>query len=133
MTRVRSGRCGRQSAGCPCTRCFAIWRQACATRSSGHCRAGWISWCVIDNRDSASWLMSPAIVYIWGVGTFFASMMRMSLSEFAAYVAVGYLVFRFVNSAIVESNGTLAASAPFLLHGHSSEERRGGEEGVSQC
>src|SRR3546814_12756319 len=45
-------------------------------------------------------------------------MMRMSLSEFAAYVAVGYLVFRVVNSAIVESTGTLAASAPFILDGH---------------
>src|SRR3546814_8446437 len=31
---------------------------------------------------------------------------------------VGYLVFRVVNSAIVESTGTLAASAPFILDGH---------------
>src|SRR3546814_15452088 len=75
---------------------------------------------VVRNRQSRLgifWLMSPAIVYIWGVGTFFASMMRMSLSEFAAYVAVGYLVFRVVNSAIVESTRTLAASPPFTLDG----------------
>lgn len=76
---------------------------------------------VVRNRQSrlgVFWLMSPAIVYIWGMGGFFASMMHVPLSGFAAYVAVGYLVFRVVNSAIAESTGAFAAAGPFILDGH---------------
>lgn len=76
---------------------------------------------VVRNRQSRLgifWLMSPAIVYIWGVGGFFASMMHSSLTEFAAYVAIGYLVFRVINSSIVESTGAFAAAGSFILDGH---------------
>lgn len=71
-----------------------------------------------QSRLGIFWLVSPAIIYIWGMGAFFASMMGAPLTEFATYVGVGYLVFRMVNSAITESTGTLAASAPFILDGH---------------
>lgn len=76
---------------------------------------------VVRNRQSRLgifWLMAPAIVYIWGVGGFFASMMHLSLGSFAAYVAIGYLVFRVVSSAVVESTGAFSASGAFILDGH---------------
>ena len=76
---------------------------------------------VVRNRQSRLgifWLMSPAIVYIWGMGGFFASMMHMPLAGFVAYVAIGYLVFRVISSAITDSTGAFATSAPFILDGH---------------
>ncbi|HET9033090.1 MAG TPA: hypothetical protein VFN25_09305 [Dokdonella sp.] len=76
---------------------------------------------VVRNRQSRLgifWLMSPAIVYIWGMGGFFASMMHMPLAGFVAYVAIGYLVFRVISSAITESTGAFASSAAFILDGH---------------
>jgi ABC-type polysaccharide/polyol phosphate export permease len=76
---------------------------------------------VVRNRQSRLgifWLMSPSIVYIWGMGGFFASMMKRPLSEFAAYVAIGYLVFRVTSSVVTESTGAFAAAGSFILDGH---------------
>ncbi len=76
---------------------------------------------VVRNRQSRLgifWLMSPAIVYIWGLGGFFSAMARTPLTGFAAYVALGYLVFRVVNSAITESTGAFAAAGAFIFDGH---------------
>jgi ABC-type polysaccharide/polyol phosphate export permease len=76
---------------------------------------------VVRNRQSRLgifWLMSPAIVYIWGMGAFFASMMHRPLSGFAAYVGIGYLVFRVASSAVTESTGAFAAGGAFILDGH---------------
>jgi ABC-type polysaccharide/polyol phosphate export permease len=76
---------------------------------------------VVRNRQSRLgifWLMSPAIVYIWGMGGFFASMMHHPLSGFAAYVGIGYLVFRVASSAVIESTGAFAAAGAFILDGH---------------
>ncbi len=76
---------------------------------------------VVRNRQSRLgifWLMSPAIVYVFGMGGFFASMMNMPMAGFVAYVAIGYLVFRVISSAITESTGAFAGSAAFILDGH---------------
>jgi ABC-type polysaccharide/polyol phosphate export permease len=76
---------------------------------------------VVRNRQSRLgifWLMSPAIVYVWGMGGFFASMMHHPLSSFAAYVGIGYLVFRVASSAVTESTGAFAAAGAFILDGH---------------
>lgn len=71
-----------------------------------------------QSRLGVIWLVMPAIIYIWGMGSFFAGMMGMVLSQFASYVAVGYLVFRLIASVITESTGTFSVSAPFILDGH---------------
>jgi ABC-type polysaccharide/polyol phosphate export permease len=71
-----------------------------------------------QSRLGMFWLMSPAIVYIWGVGSFFASMMHRPLSGFAAYVGVGYVVFRVASSSVIDSTGAFASGAAFILDGH---------------
>lgn len=71
-----------------------------------------------QSRLGILWLVAPSIVYIWGVGGFFASMQHINIPLFVAYVAVGYSVFRVINSVIVESTSAFAAAAPFILDGH---------------
>lgn len=71
-----------------------------------------------QSRLGIFWLMSPAIVYVWGVGFFFASMMGVPLTTHAAYVAVGYLVFRVASSAITESTGAFSGASAFIFDGH---------------
>jgi ABC-type polysaccharide/polyol phosphate export permease len=76
---------------------------------------------VVRNRQSRLgifWLMAPALVYVWGLGAFFAAMASQPVIRFVTYVAVGYLVFRVVNSAIIESTNAFANGAPFILDGH---------------
>lgn len=71
-----------------------------------------------QSRLGILWLIAPSIVYIWGVGGFFAAMQHISMPMFVAYVAVGYTVFRVINSVIIESTSAFAAAAPFILDGH---------------
>lgn len=71
-----------------------------------------------QSRLGILWLVAPSIVYIWGVGGFFASMRHVPLSGFVGYVAVGYSIFRVTSSVIIESTGAFAAASPFILDGH---------------
>ena len=71
-----------------------------------------------QSRLGMLWLVAPSIVYIWGVGGFFAAMQHIRIPLFVAYVAVGYTVFRVINSVITESTSAFAAAAPFILDGH---------------
>jgi ABC-type polysaccharide/polyol phosphate export permease len=76
---------------------------------------------VVRNRQSRLgifWLMAPALVYIWGMGGFFAAMASQPLTSFVAYVAVGYLVFRVISTVIVDSTGAFTGGASFILDGH---------------
>lgn len=71
-----------------------------------------------QSRLGLLWLIAPSIVYIWGVGAFFASMQQVSFKAFVAYVALGYSIFRVISSVIVESTSTFSAAASFILDGH---------------
>jgi ABC-type polysaccharide/polyol phosphate export permease len=71
-----------------------------------------------QSRLGILWLIAPAIVYIWGMGSFFASMQHKQITLFVAYVAVGWMVFRVINSVIVESTSAFSAAASFILDGH---------------
>lgn len=76
---------------------------------------------VVRNRQSRLgifWLMTPALVYIWGMGAFFAAMASQPMVSFVTYVGVGYLVFRVISSAIIESAGAFSGGASFILDGH---------------
>jgi ABC-2 type transport system permease protein len=71
-----------------------------------------------QSRLGILWLVAPSIVYIWGVGGFFASMQHIPIPMFVAYVGVGYTVFRVINSIIIEATSAFAVAAPFILDGH---------------
>lgn len=71
-----------------------------------------------QSRLGLFWLVSPAIVYIFGLGSSFAGMMGTRLVDFAAHVGLGYLVFRLISSVVIESTSAFAASSPFILDGH---------------
>jgi ABC-type polysaccharide/polyol phosphate export permease len=71
-----------------------------------------------QSRLGMFWLMTPAIVYVWGMGSFFASMMHHPLSGFAAYVGIGYLVFRVASSSVIDSTSAFGSGAAFILDGH---------------
>ncbi|HET6435850.1 MAG TPA: ABC transporter permease [Xanthomonadaceae bacterium] len=76
---------------------------------------------VVRNRQSRLgifWLMAPALVYIWGMGAFFAALASQPLASFVSYVAVGYLVFRVISSAIIDSTSAFSGGASFILDGH---------------
>lgn len=71
-----------------------------------------------QSRLGLFWLVSPVIVYIWGVGFFFANMMGVSLAQHAAYVALGYVVFRCVSAIVTDATSAFAVSGAFILDGH---------------
>ena len=76
---------------------------------------------VVRNRQSrlgVFWLMAPALVYVWGMGSFFAAMASQPVISFVTYVAIGYLVFRVISSAIIDSTGAFSSGASFILDGH---------------
>jgi ABC-2 type transport system permease protein len=82
--------------------------------------SGWLD-IVVRYRQSRLgifWLMAPAIIYVWGMGSFFASMQQESIAAFAAHMAIGYTVFRLVSSVVIESTSAFTSSGPFILDGH---------------
>jgi ABC-2 type transport system permease protein len=69
------------------------------------------------SRLGVLWLLAPPVIYVWGLGSFFASMQGKPLREFAAHVGIGYIVFRLMTSVITDSTGVLAANQAFILDG----------------
>jgi ABC-2 type transport system permease protein len=69
------------------------------------------------SRLGVLWLMLPPVLYIWGLGAFFAGMNGRSLTEYAAHVGVGFLLFRLLTSVVLDSTGVLAANQAFILDG----------------
>lgn len=109
----------RPAAGAPAV---SLWRDL---RDSLNHPGFWAfsSWLDIvvryrQSRLGLFWLVAPAIVYIWGMGLFFSGVGGMPLAEFAAYVAVGWLVFRVVQSVVIESTTALSQASAFILDGH---------------
>lgn len=64
------------------------------------------------------WLLAPAVVYVFGVGSFFAGMFGRSLGEFTTHVALGMMVFRTLMSALIGSAGVFVGSQSFIMDGH---------------
>lgn len=71
-----------------------------------------------QSRLGLFWLMAPAIIYIWGLGGFFAHIAGIPLFKFAAHVAIGYTVFRVLSTVIVESTTAFTNSSAFIMDGH---------------
>jgi ABC-type polysaccharide/polyol phosphate export permease len=81
------------------------------------------SWLGILSRARKSrfglfWLLAPSIIYVYGLGSFFSSLQGRPLSQFAAHIALGAMVFRTVLSAVVGSAGVYNANASFIMDGH---------------
>lgn len=64
------------------------------------------------------WLLVPSLVYVFGLGSFFASLHGRTMVEFAAYVALGAIVFRTLMSAVIGSASVFNASHAFIMDGH---------------
>lgn len=71
------------------------------------------------SRFGVLWLLAPSIVYVFGLGMFFASMQSSTESgEFFAYVALGAMVFRTLMSAVIGSATVFNSSHSFIMDGH---------------
>jgi len=64
------------------------------------------------------WLLAPGVVYVFGIGSFFASMFNRSIPDFAVHVSLGIVVFRTMMTALVGSAGVFNSSQSFILDGH---------------
>lgn len=71
-----------------------------------------------ESRLGLFWLLMPSIVYVWGVGSFFAAMQHKPMASFVAYVGVGYVIFRAISSVITESANAFFSGTAFILDGH---------------
>jgi ABC-2 type transport system permease protein len=82
--------------------------------------SGWLDLVVRyrQSRLGLFWMVAPALVYVWGMGSFFSSIAGIPLVDFAAYVAGGWLVFRLLQSVIGDSSAVFVQLSPFILDGH---------------
>jgi len=69
------------------------------------------------SRLGVFWLVAPSLVYVFGLGGFFASMRGLSLVTFAAHVALGAMVFRTLMSSIISSAAIFNANYSFIMDG----------------
>lgn len=81
------------------------------------------SWLDIITRARRSrfgfvWLLAPSVVYVFGLGWFFAAMRGAQIHEFAIHVALGAMIFRTLMSAIVASANVFPGNGAFILDGH---------------
>lgn len=70
------------------------------------------------SRFGLLWLMAPAVVYVFGLGSFFASLHGRSIAEFAAHVALGAMVFRTLMSTLIGSANVMVSGRSFIMDGH---------------
>ncbi len=82
--------------------------------------SGWLDIVVRarKSRFGIFWLLAPSIVWVFGLGAFFATMQGQPFMLYAAHVALGAMVFRTVMSTIVESSSVFSASSAFIMDGH---------------
>ena len=70
-----------------------------------------------QSRLGMFWMLVPVIAYVWGLGAYMAPAGQ-SILSFAAYVGIGIVVFRLVNSVMVESTSAFTGAQSFILDGH---------------
>ncbi len=71
------------------------------------------------SRFGVLWLLSPSIVYVFGLGAFFAGMQQHgNPSGFFAHVALGAMVFRTLMSTVTGSATVFNGSYSFIMDGH---------------
>lgn len=82
--------------------------------------SGWLDIVVRarKSRFGIVWLLAPSIVYVFGLGAFFATMQGQSFMRYAAHVALGAMVFRTLMSSVVESSNVFSTRSSFIMDGH---------------
>lgn len=73
------------------------------------------------SRLGALWLIAPAVVYVFGLGSFFMSMRGVSgdsPGEYYLHIALGATVFRSLMSTIIGSANVFVGSSAFIMDGH---------------
>lgn len=69
------------------------------------------------SRLGAAWLLVPPLMYVFGLGSFFAAMMHVEFSRHWAYVGLGSMAFRALMSVAIGSAGAFHAAQSFILDG----------------
>lgn len=69
------------------------------------------------SRFGILWLMMPAVVYVFGLGSLFSAMLQHPLPVYAAHVALGAMVFRVLMSTLTGSANVFVASHAFIMDG----------------
>jgi len=69
------------------------------------------------SRLGPVWMFAPSVLYIWGLGWFFAAMQGRPLTEFAAHVSIGTVLYRLMSAVLTESTHILNANQAFILDG----------------
>lgn len=69
------------------------------------------------SRMGALWLIMPSAVYIWGVGVVYAGLWGVSITKFAAHMALGWTVFTVMHSVTVQSTSVLFGARSFIMDG----------------
>lgn len=70
------------------------------------------------SRFGILWLLAPSVVYVFGLGTFFAGMQGGRSADFFAHVALGAMVFRTLMSSVIGSANVFNSSYSFIMDGH---------------
>lgn len=70
------------------------------------------------SRFGVIWLLAPSIVYVFGLGMFFAGFQGGVSGDFYAYVALGAMVFRSLMSSVIGSATVFNSSHSFIMDGH---------------
>lgn len=74
------------------------------------------------SRLGVVWLLSKSVVYVFGLGTFFANMRQIggedaTMGEFYAHVGLGMVVFTTLMAAINGGSNVFTSNQPFILDG----------------
>jgi ABC-type polysaccharide/polyol phosphate export permease len=72
------------------------------------------------SRMGLAWLFVQSVVYVFGLGTFFAGMRSAGsgMGEHFAHLALGMMVYRTLMSAIVGSSNIFVGNQAFIMDGH---------------
>lgn len=83
--------------------------------------SGWLDIVTKYRRSKLglAWLVIPPLIYVGGVGYYFARLQGMSPLHFIPHLGIGYLLFRLLMTVIMDSANVLPANASFILDGHS--------------
>lgn len=100
----------------------AFWRELAQSLRNPEFWAlsGWLDIIVRARRSRFGilWLLAPSVVYVFGLGLFFAGLQPDDPGEFFVHVALGAMVFRSLMSSVTGSATVFNDSHSFIMDGH---------------
>lgn len=70
------------------------------------------------SRLGLAWLLLPSVLYIGGVGFYFAKLQGLAVGTFIPHLGIGYALFRLLSMVINDSSSVLPSHQSFILDGH---------------